>query len=96
MTDPLHTETRPARRPRHTTRAIALATLLALAGTPTLAARDAPVSSVSIQQLFEAERAACEGGRSRAAGGWRVAAAGVLTRTTNPVGPDWNQEWRAT
>jgi len=64
MTDPLHTETRPVRRPRHTTRAIALATLLALAGTPTLAARDAPVSSVSIQQLFEAERAACLAGIS--------------------------------
>ena len=64
MTDPLHTETRPARRLRHTTRAIVLATLLALAGTPTLAARDAPVSSVSIQQLFEAERAACLAGIS--------------------------------
>ena len=64
MTDPLHTETRSARRPRHTTRAVALATLLALAGTPALAARDASVSNPSIQQVYEADRAACLAGMS--------------------------------
>ena len=64
MSYALHTDARPTRRPSDTSRAIALATLLALSGTPALAARDATAGQASIQQVFEAERAACLAGLS--------------------------------
>jgi len=64
MTLNLYTETRPAHRPRRTPQAIALATLLAIASTPTLAAKAAPVGKASIQQVYEADRAACLAGIS--------------------------------
>lgn len=59
-----HTDPRPMRRPSDASRAIALTTLLALSGMPALAARDATAGQTSIQQVFEAERAACLAGLS--------------------------------
>lgn len=64
MTQYLQTPTPRSQRHRSSARAIALTTLLAIAALPSLAASDAAVSSASIQQAYEAERAACLAGLS--------------------------------
>lgn len=64
MTDALHTDPRPVRRARRAAAAATLATLLAIVGTPARATGTAAVSPARIQQVFEAERAACLAGRS--------------------------------